>query len=103
MVANPVDHRSNKHVKIARHYTHELTEEKIIVNVWQLRTTLRIITKSPPESFFQKFSCLLLDDPSNADIFFFLSVSTDEQQTYDDCADYTADADKSSTGIYSHS
>ena len=31
MVFNPVDHQSNKHVRIAHHYARELTQEKVIV------------------------------------------------------------------------
>ena len=30
MVFNPVDHQSNKHVKIAHHYSRELTELRVI-------------------------------------------------------------------------
>ena len=31
MVFNPVDHRSNKHIEIAHHFSREMTEDKIII------------------------------------------------------------------------
>ena len=31
LVFNPVDHQSNKHIRIAHHYARELTEQRVIV------------------------------------------------------------------------
>ncbi len=58
MVFNPVDHKSNKHVRIGCHYTRELTENKVIapIRVPTDANIADIFTKALAAPAFKKFA-----------------------------------------------
>ena len=58
LVFNPIDHQSNKHVRIACHYAREMTDLKIIVPQ-RISTEENLadgFTKALPAPLFSKFS-----------------------------------------------
>ena len=62
MVANPVDHQANKHVKISQHYTRELAAAKIIApqRVDTSENPADAFTKPLPAIAFKKYADVLL-------------------------------------------
>jgi hypothetical protein len=68
MVFNPVDHKSNKHVRIGCHYTRELTENKIIAPI-RVPTDANIadlFTKALPGNTFKKFANCIVGSTARA-------------------------------------
>ena len=62
MVLNPVDHKANKHIKIACHYTRELAETRVIApqRVDTTDNLADVFTKPLSGPLFSKFADLLL-------------------------------------------
>ena len=66
MVYNPVDHQSNKHVKISCHYSRELVENKIIIpqRIPSSDNLADLFTKALAAPAFLKLSSLIVSKPT---------------------------------------
>ena len=87
MVFNPVDHKSNKHVKIGCHYTRELVQQKCIapVRVPSDENIADLFTKPLTGTIFNKFSSQItarIPDSTNVFMFKIDQVSEQEQEEH---------------------
>lgn len=77
MVFNPVDHKSNKHVKIACHYTRELVADKILapIRIPTADNIADIFTKPLGSTVFAKLSSTIVSAAPSSESIFMLSGS----------------------------
>jgi hypothetical protein len=91
MVFNPVEHQSNKHVKISCHYTRELVSEKIIIpqRVPSESNLADLFTKPLNASVFNKLASSIISPPTQEATIMMLKADLPEDPNDQDITVHT--------------